>query len=370
MKKKLISKITMLALVMCILPINIVHAATATVNEEVTTTVNEEAIKQVLTGYFSNILEEQKQLIYIDNSYIKDNTILKEYDELNSELSYKWFDGIGVRIEDYNVDVKINDIKYEDGLLKVNVENKANFKYINTDFNSSYNEKHIIYLDEVEKDKFLVERDIFDPDQESVKDILTEEKYNDYMKAKLSLMKIKENNLEEDVKKEVEQNNQNNNVQIKTNPLSNISAKSFSYNATAAANWAYNNAYSSPKYDEDCTNFVSKALRAGGVPTDGTWYQDSNAWIRVIELRSWLLNKGYATQYNNDYSYARVGDVIQYYNYYKQEWRHSVFVTARDNWSSYPYVCAHSNAARNVLASQYYPNGANYSGFRVLHIVK
>lgn len=43
----------------------------------------------------------------------------------------------------------------------------------------------------------------------------------------------------------------------------------------------------------DCANYVSQGLRAGGIPTDGTWYKDSNAWIRTSELDNWLIAKGY-----------------------------------------------------------------------------
>ncbi len=78
------------------------------------------------------------------------------------------------------------------------------------------------------------------------------------------------------------------------------------------------------------------------------------------------MNKGYGTQYSS-YSYALIGDIVQYYSTSYGNWRHSVIVTARDNWSSYPYVSAHSKPQRNVLASYYYPNGS-YSNFRVIDV--
>jgi hypothetical protein len=45
----------------------------------------------------------------------------------------------------------------------------------------------------------------------------------------------------------------------------------------------------------DCANYVSQAMLAGGIPTDGTWYPDSVAWKNTYELKDWLLAKGYAS---------------------------------------------------------------------------
>lgn len=80
-----------------------------------------------------------------------------------------------------------------------------------------------------------------------------------------------------------------------------------------------------------------------------------------------LINKGYTTQYSS-YSYAQLGDVIQYKNASNGLFTHSVIVTARDSWSEYPYISAHTNPRYNVLASFLYPNSTTFSGYRVLDV--
>jgi hypothetical protein len=57
------------------------------------------------------------------------------------------------------------------------------------------------------------------------------------------------------------------------------------YNGDAAADYAtlwaadYNPDY--PKYIDDCANFVSQALKAGGWTEDQYWYSDANALVRL-----------------------------------------------------------------------------------------
>ena len=46
----------------------------------------------------------------------------------------------------------------------------------------------------------------------------------------------------------------------------------------------------------DCTNFISQCLYAGGIPLSSTWTPYSNTWLRVNELRNYLINNGYANR--------------------------------------------------------------------------
>ena len=107
----------------------------------------------------------------------------------------------------------------------------------------------------------------------------------------------------------------------------------------------------------------------GGLRKDEIWYYHSNAWIRVIELRNWLLNRGHA-QEKDHYKYADIGDIVQYYSKNKGRWAHSVIVTSRTNKYPYIRVSAHTTNRRDVNVSGiYYPRG-DYSNYRVLHITR
>ena len=238
---------------------------------------------------------------------------------------------------------------------------------------SSYIENHILYLTDLNNELKIVD-DIFDP---TVKASLIEEEINTSLKTFKNTInnknienKIKDlNNKIDNLDNYILSNKPEKNIDEVTKnseTLSNIPMARVTYDPWKAANWALDNVYSTPDYGADCTNFVSKAIRQGGLPTDSVWYLHSNAWIRVIELRNWLLNKGYATQYRN-ITYARVGDLVQYYSPSYGNWRHSVIVTGKDNWSDYPYVSAHSSPKKNILSSYYYPNGS-FTDFRVLDV--
>lgn len=334
----------------------------ALANEGTTNTgakINETKLEEVLVGYFSNFLEVQKNLEKFDNEFVDESSKLKEYTDLHSELSINLYKKTVGQIDWYDVQIKVNSIENVDELTKVNVDNIVKLKYKNTDFDSDYIENHIIYIKNIDGNMKIVE-DIFDPAftaSEINSQVIGKQRNQDkYMENKVEDLKAKLENLD----KYIEENKPE-------NEKGDVMPLAVVYDSRVAASWAYDNVYSTPDYGADCTNFVSKAINKGGIPTDGTWYQDSNAWIRVIELKDWLLNKGYGTQYSN-YSYALLGDIIQYYSPSYGNWRHSVIVTAKDNWSSYPYVSAHSNPQRNVLASYYYPNGTSYTDYRILDV--
>ncbi|WP_300381441.1 amidase domain-containing protein [Clostridium sp.] len=142
------------------------------------------------------------------------------------------------------------------------------------------------------------------------------------------------------------------------------------YKGEKAAKWALENVYEEPDYSSDCSNFVSKSLHHGGIPRDGVWYPGSNTWVRVIELRNWLVYKGYAEEYK-DISNADVGDVIQLYRSgFKDKWgwQHSLIVTEVDSKGRI-FVSARTRPALNVSILQYYP-GPNWANIRLLKINK
>lgn len=53
----------------------------------------------------------------------------------------------------------------------------------------------------------------------------------------------------------------------------------------------YNTAQYTKWYEcNDCANFVSQGLNAGGIPTDTTWKPYTSAWIGVTALKDYMLN--------------------------------------------------------------------------------
>lgn len=102
----------------------------------------------------------------------------------------------------------------------------------------------------------------------------------------------------------------------------------------------------------DCTNFVSQALRAGGVPTSKTWKPYTNPWIRVKELRNYLIyNKLASEKYIIDSTC--LGCVVQFYNAERKDWTHSGIISyVSDDACLY---CCHSYDKLNYPLEFTYP---------------
>lgn len=321
-------------------------------------------LKDTLKNYFSHQFEVRKTLEDTENQYILPDTLLQKEDRLKSKFLATYSDQLGEQISNYNLDLSVNIIYRDENSIKVNVTTKTNFNYVDCEDSSYSEENHIVYLKNY-NDKMLVEKDIFDTD----KDLNTLDNSFSVDQNYLNYMNDKINNLENKF------NNMNSILETEMNPpktRSKRAAKRYSgYNGRTGAAWAKK--YARPGKDNenkfkkgDCTNFASWTLFRGGMPTDKVWYHYSNAWVRVIELRSWLLNKGYATE-KTSYKYAQLGDIIQYKNK-SGIWRHSVVVTSKT--SKYPYVrvSAHSNNRSDVnVSGLYYPNG-EFIAYRVLNI--
>lgn len=121
-------------------------------------------------------------------------------------------------------------------------------------------------------------------------------------------------------------------------------AATFKYNRVAARDYAnkwtnnqsgrhpetYNPNY--PAYENDCANFVSQAMRAGGIPTDAAWKSGTTPWINTglnvsNGLKQYMVNtKGYF--YQSTKTTTAAGGFIFAKNY-----SHVMFVVANDGVS-------------------------------------
>lgn len=347
-------KCTFSILTLFVLTLTSVHAESSQEND----------LKNILTNYFSHSFEVRKTLKNTENKYIFPNTLLEKEDSLKSKFLSTYSEQLGEQISNYDLDLSMNILAQDKEYIKVNVTTKTNFNYIDCEDPSYSEENHIVYLKK-SNDKLLVEKDIFDTDKDlnTLDDSFnSDENYSIYMNDKIKNLESKFNNM-------------NNVLETELNPPKTRSKRAIKrysgYNGKKGAEWAKK--YARPGKDHenkykgvDCTNFASWTLFRGGMPTDKVWYHYSNAWIRVIELRNWLLNKGYATEKDN-YKYAQLGDIIQYKNK-SGIWRHSVVVTSKT--SRYPYVrvSAHSKNRSDVnVSGLYYPNG-EFISYRVLNI--
>ena len=146
------------------------------------------------------------------------------------------------------------------------------------------------------------------------------------------------------------------------------------YNASAAAIYgqtytnasggtdvgSYNKQY---KYYQgnDCANFVSQCLVAGGLQTDGTWYAYSRAWIRADYLLEWFRAK---SEYKNlivrnpSPSEVKRGDPLFYV------WGTEVSGKV-PNDIDHAGICTAVDGNGNPLVSAHSSNRKNYSAWRM-----
>ncbi len=113
--------------------------------------------------------------------------------------------------------------------------------------------------------------------------------------------------------------------------------------------------YYNPQYQwyecNDCANYVSQALRRGGIPTDSSWYPGSVDWINVYELEQHFKNEKKYWEPTNT-----TGCVAGYPIVIASGAGHVVMVSY-NNGSEIRYS-AHTNDRKDV--KWYYPSTARY----------
>ncbi|MGP4042447.1 amidase domain-containing protein [Gracilibacillus sp. D59] len=159
----------------------------------------------------------------------------------------------------------------------------------------------------------------------------------------------------------------------------------FAYDRRAAVQYAerwWNDA--NPAYhffeDNDCTNYISQCLRAGGAPMNGApnrskgwWYQNNNwsySWSVANAFR-WYLSgatSGLKGTELSDPKNLLLGDVICYDFQGDGRWDHTTIVVAKDS-QNMPLVNAHTNNSRHRYwtyeDSAAWTPDCNYRFFRI-----
>ncbi|MEG1059877.1 MAG: amidase domain-containing protein, partial [Clostridia bacterium] len=307
--------------------------------------------------------------------FLDKDSLIDEYFDVNNNYHKKILSIENSKIDSFSNEISYKELGNDENTLKIEVKNIIDFKYSDSDMPSSIEENHIMYL-QSDNGKYKVIRDLYDVEEDlnslDSKYGKDETSYKLFVDNKKS---VYENNIKK-IMTDIE-NDKNNPSEVESTENEDASSSSrrvkryvpYRYDGNGAARWAVANC-NRVKEDyprTDCTNFVSKAMFNGGhLPVDKTWYNHSGAWNRVVELRNWLIRKGYAREYDT-YKHAYKGDIIQYKNS-SNVWRHSVIVTTRT--SSYPYVrvTAHSNNRVDVnVSGLYYPN-EDFKSYRVLQM--
>lgn len=163
-----------------------------------------------------------------------------------------------------------------------------------------------------------------------------------------------------------------------------ITALATYYNRTAASNYAYNWALSrNPSYrswSNDCTNFISQAVRAGNWFDVSGWYLSNSAWWYNFanQSRTWInAESWWWFTYNRPrgsiatyFSDMRIGDVLQLDFDRNNVVDHSMVVTKKDANGTI-YLSYHTTDTRNksinTILSQY--PSAWYYGWKINYTI-
>lgn len=312
------------------------------------------------------------------NDIVNNNKLLEL---LNKTIDFevRWYQIVDLKISNYTSTLTINNIKSlknDDYLINITYDVNATLLPNNIQSSSS-GEKYEFEVQKV-NGKWCINKmvdlvnDLNDTSTEqkvkntkiSSNNIIQSSDYNNLIESKIDSI----NSVSANINKYIEEYNDN--IKASKDLSSNyVSLASYSgYNASSAVSYALKWALSrNPNYKNydpnDCTNFVSQCVYAGGIPGSSTWYSRSTAWINVINFYNYMRKTGYT--FGGDYSSgSRLGDVIQFYNSSKNTWSHAGIITGTTHGHGWAYS-AHSINRKNHAIYFEYPS-ATYTKLRYI----
>ena len=318
--------------------------------------ITNEDIKVLIDNYFNWMYENlvSKSESKLEN--IVGNDKLVNFKKSKLKWISRWYDKNKEKIEDYKIYIEINDVNIHGDNIYINVTYgedlvlKSSLDIVQ----KIRNQEHKVLAKNM-KNKLIVMNDYYNDELADEIFKVSDSEFKTNKRVKTINKKLEEKTIEfnkniKEIDKLVKRHKKNLNNALKIN---NIQERKYpAYNGIKARNYALRYAKNyNPEYQDyngrggDCTNFASQCIYAGGIPTDNVWYKDSHAWIRVVELRNWLLKKGYARELTVQGN-AKEGDLVQLRNSYGY-WYHSLVVTYRNPTTGELFVSAHTGDYAN-----------------------
>lgn len=299
----------------------------------------------------------------------------------------------GIDIDSMNIVLVYSDIKINN--LSASIEFYENFNYIYNNGNgipSGFGTIYNAYLKKLKDGTWRIE-----------KIISNDEFDHEYYDKGFSLQKVLDQLYLPVYRNELEDKKSSMILEKKISQIESISSLPFtSYNTSSAASYAksyaitYNNKFKS--YSSDCQNFASQCvwygfggsntitdINNGAWPMTSTWYQkgpnndSSITWINVDSFAEMIENSSPSVSgpygaLTSGVSYAKVGDVLQYYDSNPDDYVHSYIVssvTGTNGGRTFGdiYVCSHTTNRNNVKLSTIWTNPNSTSKFRTINIL-
>lgn len=283
----------------------------------------------------------------IDNS----NITLSNYIAGRHSIYSEWAKNNNVKFTNVSVNIDNDNIKYDKGKIYANLSTTTTVTYEYISGKGSgipntfkFSETHSLVLENRNGIYKVVEDNFYDP----LRPDLSEDHVN---------KKIFNYNVDSNIA---------NNVLMNQKSIIPNSYKTVYYQTAAAAayadKWTDNSGSSgtphNPNYNyypnNDCANFVSQCMgdsNAGNLPTDGTWYPYSLAWINADSLYNYIVNnRGWLRAYSTSTSYLdsyakqmKVGDLVFYRWSTSGSTKDHVSIVVAFDSAGNPLVDAHTN---------------------------
>ena len=336
-------------------------------------------IRNTIHTYFTNELDtiKTKRSIHSDNIIV--NESLKEYSNLTNDYYASWYSKSEVSLGNlinYKIYIDYPNIEIKENTCAITLT-KGTDMIFDIDPNiiqKARNDEYTFTLNKV-NNKWLIEG-IVSPDDTTDTQQINKLNINLNNTAnKLNDLKTSYSNIDTIVSKfnKITANE----TKVEPAPLVTASYSGVTYNRLAAYQYAldnwdtYNLAY--PKWSNDCTNFVSQCVSAGGFKeVRPAWYASSvsdtsTSWINVNDFYKWLTSTPGHIGYGTAASNMVISDVIQLYNnsWNVKDWSHCVIQTS--NPSTQIYYAGHTTARWSYALANVYPT-TKYTDARFIKI--
>lgn len=321
-------------------------------------------IKQNINDILSTKYEIMKNGKLNRNKNYIDNPKLLRFEENNNKFLEEWYKKVNLSISDYSSNLTINKIKpllenkyiveitYDIDIILKGRSNKSR----------SYGENYKFELQNKNGTWYVtkmlnVQEDLGNNTKNSLVKTNDFQDYDNLLNSKIKSLNSTYQNIDDFAKK----------YNFEKNKTLTKSSSYLGYNAETSVNYAKlwangRNPDYTDYHSNDCANFVSQCIYAGGIPTSSQWKPDSVAWINVIKFYDYMLGKTYISS-NISSDNAKKGDIIEFYENNSSTWSHAAILTGYDS-SGWLYS-GHSNNRLNWPLAAVYPS-STYTNLRYL----
>lgn len=308
---------------------------------------NNKLIQATINTFLDNELESIKLKTPTDSSSLLKNVKLKKYSKLKNTYFNLWYKKLNFRLLRYNLNTNFESLNVDKDTATAKVSTNFSLVFSNSPNIAQKGSDYYYFTLNKINSKWLISNVV---SQEDISEKQNIDNNINFLTSDLL-------NMDKNIKSYKEKQK----TQLHSNTI--INARREAAIAYAEKWWNSRNPSYTDYNDEDCTNFVSQCIYAGGYSTDNSWYPNSVSWINVVSFYDHMTeNSKYG--YDENYLVCNLGDIVQLKPSNGSRYNHSVIITKIDSNGNL-YYCAHSNNRQDYALSNAYPS-SYYSSVRAI----